>query len=138
MKKGFTLIELILVITILGILAVSALPRFINVSTQAEQASRDGVVGAVRAGIALARAEGLAAGNSGATYPAALDAVAAGATCVAATPCFGTVLTAGVVDPSWSKPTATTYAFNDGTTTFVYTYTVANGTFVTLAAPFAP
>ena len=55
-RRGFTLIELILVIAILGILAISALPKFLNLATEAEQASRDGVVGAVRSGIALYRA----------------------------------------------------------------------------------
>lgn len=135
MKKGFTLIELVLVITILGILAVSALPRFIDVSTRAEQASMAGVVGAVRAGIALQRADDLVTNGPPGVYPATLDAVAVSTACSATNPCFGTVLTNGVTDGSWSTGAAVrTYAFNDGTTTYAYTYDNGAGTFVSTTA----
>lgn len=133
-SRGFTMIELVLVITILGILAVSALPNFINVATQAQQSSRDGVSGAVRAGIALFRANDLVVNGPPGVYPAALDAAAAGA-CTAANPCFGTVVTNGITDNNWGKTNATTYTFNDGTSTFTYTYTIANGTFTSPTAP---
>jgi MSHA pilin protein MshB len=136
MRKGFTLIELVLVITILGILAVSALPSFINISTQAEQASRDGVSGAVRAGIALQRANDLVVNGPPGVYPATLDAAAVAA-CGAANLCFTGVLTQGVADASWRKTVAApaTYTFSDGTTTFTYVYTVATGTFTSATAP---
>lgn len=135
MKKGFTLIELVLVITILGILAVSALPRFIDVSTEAEQASRDGVTGAVRAGIALFRADDLVTNGAPGIYPATLDAVANDADCSATAACFANVLTSGVTDSNWHKTNGTTYTFTDGTSTFTYTYSAANGTFTSPTAP---
>ena len=135
MKKGFTLIELVLVITILGILAVSALPSFINISTQAQQASRDGVVGAVRAGVPLQRANDLVTTGAPGSYPTTLDAVANGTACSPAAPCFGNVLAQGVSDNDWTKATATSWTFNDGTTTYTYTYTTGAGTFTSPTAP---
>ncbi|MEF1303624.1 prepilin-type N-terminal cleavage/methylation domain-containing protein, partial [Vibrio owensii] len=45
--KGFTLIELVVVIVILGILAVTAAPRFLNIQGDARAAVIEGVRGAV-------------------------------------------------------------------------------------------
>jgi MSHA pilin protein MshA len=61
---GFTLIELVIVIVILGILAAAALPRFSDLAGDARTASVNGVAGALRAASSVAHATQLAQGLS--------------------------------------------------------------------------
>lgn len=72
-QSGFTLIELVIVIVILGLLAATALPRFADLTGDAREASLRGIEGAVRSGSAIVHAQALVDGQTGATGSVTLE-----------------------------------------------------------------
>jgi len=82
-QGGFTLIELVVVIVILGILAVTAAPRFLNLQSDARESSLQGLKGA------MAGAAGIVYGR------AAIDGVETQSSVTAASSASGIALTFG-------------------------------------------
>ncbi|MDD5423085.1 MAG: type II secretion system protein [Candidatus Omnitrophota bacterium] len=73
MKRGFTLVELVIVIVILGILATVAMPKFVDLTNQAKNAATQGALGGLRSAISIFYAQA-AAGND-ARFPSVTDEI---------------------------------------------------------------
>jgi len=72
-SKGFTLIELMIVVAIIGILAAIAIPRFANLIDRAREARTQGNLGAIRSAMAIHY------GTNDGVWPATIAALATGA-----------------------------------------------------------
>ena len=75
LQTGFTFIELVIVIILLGLLAATALPRYLSVTDDAQIAALEGVAGGFSTAVAIAHAQWAADGNSRGAPTTAADKI---------------------------------------------------------------
>lgn len=133
MKKqaGFTLIELVIVIIILGILAVTAAPKFLNLQDDAKKAAADGVKGAVASSAQLVYSRAVLDGNEKDTTGTKTVTLADNTT-VTIKYGYPTATSAGIgkaatIDPLWvGSVSGSTYVYQTSGSTCTVVYTEAN------------
>ena len=115
-SRGFTLVELVLVIALLGILAVAALPIIFGISLDSARAnSMKATAGAIQSALSIYASSQLTQGLP-ASFPATLDSVTGSATGTPASglaPLFTDILQGGVTAQWLKLDTANCYAFDE-------------------------
>jgi|SRR5450830_114511 len=137
-QAGFTLIELVVVIVILGILAATAIPKFVDMSTDARVAKMAAAAGSLKAGSALYHAQWLVKGSVDTPLVQMEGVNIDGANGYAASTATGIQAAAGLISTDYTiASTATTLTVTpDATRTtcsVVYTAATVNGAVVTPA-----
>ena len=122
MKTGFTIIEMAIVIVILSILAVFALARYVDLTSEAERAAEIGVVGRVRSGISIYYADSALSGTP--VFPAELGS-SGGGEASPGNPLFTYIMAKPVVSQweksgfSYTGPAENTYTYDPDRGTFL-------------------
>ncbi|CAL62099.1 putative mannose-sensitive hemagglutinin a MshA-like [Herminiimonas arsenicoxydans] len=117
-QAGFTLIELVVVIVILGILAVTAIPRFTDMSKDARIAAVNGMLGAVQSASTIAHAQALVSGQNGATGSITMEGTTVGL--VNGYPSTATgILAAMATSTGFDTSTAGTFALKNSSGTAI-------------------
>ena len=106
-QRGFTLIELVMVIVILGVLAAVAIPKFVDLKSEAQVAALQGVVGGINSASAVNYAARSA--TAGATTPKGTATI--GLTCTAA----ATAIMQGGIPSGYTLPTTGALVTGDNT-----------------------
>lgn len=125
-QKGFTLVELILCVAILGMMTAAIAPSFGNLLANSTAISGRGTAGAIQSGINTEMGENLLAGLA-TIWPTSLETVATNGACnTLPNGCFDAVSSQPIRDAAWSKSGAI-YTYTKNSVTQVYTYTPATG-----------
>ena len=108
-SKGFSLIELIIVIVIIGILAAVVIPNMLGTTMQAHNATVDAMEGALKSSVELAYSGSLVSGENYYPHPTATEADHDGATAQFLTD----YLLKAHDDEAWDLEAVTSYDFDN-------------------------